>query len=250
LSTDAFFRATELDRTTFAAWREGIAAADASGAALPGTPRSYPGYPTWKLAPVRPRWWPPLDRVLRRRRRVCPLGTRLPDRRCLSRLLALSHGSTGPMGAGPVPSAGGLQALELYLAILAPGWLPSGLYHYDRAGHHLAQIAESRREDLLPIVPSLDLFEGGSILWIVVGDGARAQAKYGLRGLRFLLLEAGHLMQDLCLSSVSVGLATVPLGGFFEHDLGRRLSLLATDCVLYTGVCGPTLSPSLVQRRN
>jgi SagB-type dehydrogenase family enzyme len=137
-----------------------------------------------------------------------------------------------------MPSAGSLQALELYLAVLSSGWLPTGWYHYDRAGHHLVRLAETSRAELLPIVPSLNLVQGGTILWVLVGDGARVRAKYGERGLRFLLLEAGHLMQNLCLLSASLALTTVPLGGYFEADLARVLSLLPTDEVLYTGLCG------------
>jgi SagB-type dehydrogenase family enzyme len=235
----AFFRWTELDRTTYPAWRGRIVEAEASGAALPGPPRSYPGYPRWPLGRVRPRLWPALDRVLVRRRCAYPLGRGLPSRRTLSRLLQAGHGITGADGRGPVPSAGGLQCLELYLAVLEPGWLPLGLYHYDRAGHHLAQLAPGvGRGDLEPAVPSLRLVAGGSLLWLLVGDGGRVCGKYGERGLRFLLLEAGHLMQNLCLLSASLGLGTVPLGGFFERDLARRLTLLEGDEVLYLGVCG------------
>jgi SagB-type dehydrogenase family enzyme len=232
---DAFFRATALDRTTYPEWRDGILEAEA----VPQEIRSYPGYPRWPLGRVRPRLWPPLDRALARRRCVNRLGRALPSRKVLSRLLAVAHGVTGPDSRGPVPSAGGLQALELYLAVLEAGWLPHGLYHYDRAGHHLSQLAAgTARADLRPHVPSLDLVEGGALLWLVVGDGARVRAKYGARGLRFLLLEAGHLMQNLCLASASLGLATVPLGGFFEAELARLLALPETDEVLYAGVVG------------
>ena len=45
-------------------------------------------------------------------------------------------------------------------------------------------------------------------------------------------------MQNLCLVSTSLGLCTVPLGGFFERDIARQLLLLRTDLVLYVGVCG------------
>jgi SagB-type dehydrogenase family enzyme len=239
MPTDIFFRATELDRTTYPEWRDGILASESAGASLPGEVRSYPGYPRWPLPSVRPRLWPPLDRVLSRRRCVNRLGRSLPSQRALSRLLATAHGITGPDYRGPVPSAGGLQALELYCAVLEAGWLPHGLYHYDRAGHHLSQLAAgTTRDGLRPHVPSLDLVEGGALLWLVVGDGARVQARYGARGLRFLLLEAGHLMQNLCLVSVSLGLTTVPLGGFFEADLARLLALPETDEVLYAGAVG------------
>jgi len=80
--------------------------------------------------------------------------------------------------------------------------------------------------------------EGGALLWILVGDGARVAAKYGDRGGRFLLLEAGHLMQNLCLLSASLGLATVPMGGALEPEVARALSLPASDAVLYVALCG------------
>jgi nitroreductase len=63
-------------------------------------------------------------------------------------------------------------------------------------------------------------------------------AKYSERGYRFLLLEAGHLMQNLCLLSASLGLATLPLGGCLERAIAHEFRLLATDLVLYVGVCG------------
>jgi SagB-type dehydrogenase family enzyme len=232
------FRDTELNRTCYPAWRDGIVRAEVTGAAQPGPPRRYPGYPAHPLPRPRPRWWPPLDRVLARRRCVPALGSLVPSARVLGRLLWTAHGVNGDEGRGPTPSAGGLQATELYLAILSPAWLPPGLYHYDRAGHFLVRLTETARADLEPMVPSLQLVQRGALLWIVVGDGARVTAKYGERGLRFLLLEAGHLMQNLCLASVSVGLTTVPLGGYFEAEIARLLHLSTGDEVLYLGVCG------------
>jgi SagB-type dehydrogenase family enzyme len=157
----------------------------------------------------------------------------------LSRLLQNGHGIVATENRGPSPSAGGLQALELYLVIFEPSWIPSGLYHYDRPGHHLSQlVAGANRDEWGGRVPSLGQVEGGALLWVVVGDGKRTEAKYGGRGYRFLLLEAGHLMQNLCLLSASLGLSTVPLGGFFERRIARELVLPPGDAVLYLGICG------------
>jgi SagB-type dehydrogenase family enzyme len=229
----------ELDATTYPEWRDGILAAEASGAALPTPPRSYPGYPRWPLDRVRPRLSGSIDRLLARRRCARAVGTALPSRRDLSRLLQASHGITGPLFVGPVPSAGGLQALELYLVALTPGWLPAGLYHYDRGGHHLSQIAAGAdRAGWAEWVPSLNLIRGGALLWMLVGDGERVARKYGERSARFLLQEAGHLMQNLCLLSTSLGLVTVPLGGYFERAIARALVLPETDLVAYVAVCG------------
>jgi len=226
--------ATELDPTSFPAWREAIARFEDAGPP-DHTPRSYPGTPRWTLPRAKRRWRSSLERALAGRRSYRALGRELPTASELGRICELAHGVCGDAGRGPVPSAGGLQALELYLAVLEPGWLPAGVYHYDRAGHALAGIAGAID---LACVPSLITVSGGALVWMIVGDGARVSAKYGPRGLRFLLLEAGHLMQNLCLVAADVGLATVPLGGFFERPLARALQLPPTDEVLYAGVCG------------
>jgi SagB-type dehydrogenase family enzyme len=235
--SELFFSCTELDPTTWPDFRDRIATFDQSGALA--EPRSYPGYPRWQLPKVRTRWWPPLDRALSRRRSRSQLGQEPPSSRVLSRLLWLSHGSHAEHHRGPTPSAGGLQALELYLAWFGETWLPRGVYHYDRAAHALAQLAAAgNRETWGQVVPSLATVAGGSLLWLVVGDAARVHDKYGPRGLRFLLLEAGHLMQNLCMVSASLRQATVPLGAFYESAIARLLRLPATDVVLYAGLLG------------
>src|SRR5262245_44690523 len=103
----------ELDRTSWPEVRDEIL--DFSPDATLGEPRRYPGYPCWPLARCRPRLWPALERTLWSRRSASRLTTALPDQATLSRLLQFSHGVSAAHGRGPTPSAGGLQALELYL---------------------------------------------------------------------------------------------------------------------------------------
>jgi hypothetical protein len=49
-------------------------------------------------------------------------------------------------------------------------------------------------------------------------------------------------MQNLCLVSASLGLCTVPLGGFFEADIARLFALARADVVACLGVLGGRLS--------
>jgi SagB-type dehydrogenase family enzyme len=226
-----------LDRTSFPEFRDSITAA--SHEPLDKSPRTYPGYPRVDLDSVPPRLWPSLDKALLKRRCARSLSTRLPSRRVLSRILKFSHGATHGENRGPVPSAGSLQGLELYVAILELGWIEPGIYHYDRAGHFLSRVCEGfGRKEWEAKVPSLTQAPGGALLWIVVGDYDRVAAKYGERGYRFLLLEAGHLMQNLGVLSSSLGASTIPLGGFFEEEIARSMKLPRGDAVLYTGLCG------------
>ena len=233
-------RQTELDRTTWPDVRDQIVNFTHDGSL--GEWRSYPGYPSWPLAHCRPRFWPSLERILWSRRSTAKLTTSLPDQATLSRLLQFSHGVNAPGGRGPTPSAGSLQALELYFVNFSADWLPAGTYHYQRGAHSLAQlVAGTEREAWRTIVPSLELMEGGVLLWIIVGDGVRVHQKYGNLAGRFLLLEAGHLMQNLCLMSRRLGWTTVPLGAFFQQDIARRMTLPAGDTVLYLGMFGRAL---------
>jgi SagB-type dehydrogenase family enzyme len=230
----------DLDETTFPAWRDAIAAHAHESPA----PRAYPGYPRWPLPRVKGSMFggASLDKTLAARRASGALADELPDVRDLGRVLELAHGVTGDAARGPVPSAGGLQALEIYLAAWATGWLPGGWYHFDRSAHALAQVtAGATRATVAAIVPSLELVHGGALCWILVGDHARVAARYGRRALRFLTLEAGHLMQNLCLVSHAAKLCTIPLGGFFERPISRALQLPRTDRILYAGVLGRPL---------
>jgi SagB-type dehydrogenase family enzyme len=230
-------RTTELDATNFPEWREQMLAFEANPGSI--EPRTYPGYPTWPLPRVAPRAWPPLDRSLTQRRSWTTFSSAPIAKPVLSRLLRLAHGVNAGHARGPVPSAGGLQGLELYLVSFEPSWLPSGAYHYDRAGHHLSQIVSSaNRGDWVKCIPSLVPVKGGPILFVLVGDHGRVAAKYGDRALRFLLIEAGHLAQNLCLLAASLRLCALPLGGFFEREIAQRLVLPATDEALYLLLCG------------
>lgn len=230
------YRWTELDRTRLPEFLDRV---ERFGGDVT-TPRSYPGFPRRPLPRVGARRLTSLDRTLATRRCVRRLGTSIAPPATLARLHRFAHGDFDDHHRGPTPSAGGLQAIELYeVHVDAGGWLAPGVYHYDRAGHHLSQLVEgAARAEWEKRVPSWRPIEGGAWLWIVVGDAARVEAKYGERAYRFLLLEAGHLMQNLCLLSASVGLCTVPLGGFFEREIARALGLPGEDVVLYAGVCG------------
>jgi SagB-type dehydrogenase family enzyme len=229
--------ASELNAANYPEFRERIRIVESG--VVEHTVRQYPGYPRVALPKPKGRRWTRLETTLAARRSVRQLAASQPTARDLSRVLWFSHGAHESDGRGPTPSSGRLCALELYVATIGEGWLEAGAYHYDRVGHWLSRVSDSQdRSNWAEVVPSLNQLEGGSLLWILVSDVARMEAKYQQRAARLALLEAGHLMQNLCLVSQSVGRCTVPLGGFFENDLARQLLLPGGDCVLYAGVFG------------
>lgn len=226
---------TTLDHASFPEFRDRILAAESQ--AQPHSPRRYPGYPTIALPAVKPRPLVRLDSTLRDRESRRDLSASSPEPKTLARLLHFGHGAVRPGGHGPAPSAGKLFSVEVYVCPFGDwGWLPRGAYHYDRNGHHLSLVAEGRdRSGWEESVPSFVQFEGGAALLVLVGNLDRLGAKYGARAGRFALLEAGHIMQNLCLVGWSVSRPVLPLGGFFEEELADTLGLPPGDAVLYLG---------------
>jgi SagB-type dehydrogenase family enzyme len=53
----------------------------------------------------------------------------------------------------------------------------------------------------------------------------RSRFKYGLRGYRFALLEAGHLGQNLLLAATALELASLPVGGVYDRRVDEFLSI-------------------------
>jgi SagB-type dehydrogenase family enzyme len=54
---------------------------------------------------------------------------------------------------------------------------------------------------------------------IMSGVLERIMWKYGSRGFRYLLIEAGHVVQNMIISSIAEDLSTLTLGGFYDNHL-------------------------------
>ena len=54
---------------------------------------------------------------------------------------------------------------------------------------------------------------------------ARSTFKYGDRGYRFTLIEAGHQAQNLSLIATAMGLGCIHVGGYQDHLIDRLLGL-------------------------
>ena len=67
----------------------------------------------------------------------------------------------------------------------------------------------------------------------------RSQKKYGPRGYRYILLEAGHLAQNLCLIAAEFNLGSLCMGGFYDSRLNRFMEFDGlTEAVIYSVAAG------------
>ena len=146
----------------------------------------------------------------------------------LAALLEAGYGVTAP-GRRTVPSAGALYPLELYPAIVRVDGVEPGVFHFDPPRHVLEVVrAGEIGETLEATSPLAGFLEGVSAVVFVTAVFWRSRFKYGPRGYRFALLEAGHVAQNMLLAATELGVAALPLGGFYD---ARAEALLGVDGV-------------------
>jgi len=196
--------------------------------------RSYPGCPSIDLPKQREPITRPLDDLLTRRRshhRFSGQPTRLGE---LAAVLALGDGivarQSGDDGAEfqlrTAPSGGGLYPIETFCFALHVEGVSPGAYFYNTPKHRLEQLATGDfRAKLVGATNLRAEFERASFCVALSAVLPRSSFKYGQRAYRFVLLEAGHIAQNLLLAAEGYGLGGLPIGGFFDDDLNGLLHL-------------------------
>jgi SagB-type dehydrogenase family enzyme len=215
--------------------------------------REYPLQPRTKLPePVVPDC--SFFDVLRRRRSVRSFERHSLALRDLGTLLFGALGETGrvtvdvvngrPIEASlrSVPSGGALHPSRVFAVVLQPGDLSCGVYHYDAPEHALEfvkPLAEPQIERLFaafPIHPANVNLSVAAALFLVTTKFWRSRAKYGPRGYRYCLQEAGAVCQNLSLTAVALGLAHVVLGGFYDDEVHAYIEVDGIDHAVVTAV--------------
>jgi SagB-type dehydrogenase family enzyme len=154
----------------------------------------------------------------------------------LSRLLHAAQGITDRRGLRAAPSAGALYPIELYAAVHNVAGLEPGLYHYAMREHELELL---RREDLSTTVTRAGLgqtFLGQAGVCLVLSAVfQRTRWRYHERTYRYVMLEAGHVAQNVYLAAASMGLGACAVGAFFDDEFDELLGLDGVEeAVLYT----------------
>ncbi len=126
-----------------------------------------------------------------------------------------------------VPSAGQRYPLELYVVFFKQvGECCGGVYHYNISSHALEpmfkeHVPETLR-NILTDQPSVSDAHGVICISAVFDRTVR---KYGSRGYRYILLEAGHVAQNMLLAATEKEIALIPIGGSSEKVLEQLIGL-------------------------
>ena len=175
--------------------------------------------------------------VIHRRRSCRGFAPRELAAQDLAALLVGGYGITGTADGTclrAAPSAGGLYPLEQYVIT------PAGIEHYLTRDKALGRVASAPAPgELTACFYGQPWAEAAGAVIVLAAVFARVQAKYGPRGYRFALLEAGHVAQNICLLAEERGLGAVCLGGFVDFRLNALLGIDGwSEAALYAVAVG------------
>jgi SagB-type dehydrogenase family enzyme len=169
------------------------------------------------------------EEAVARRRSVREFTREALTERELSQLLWAAQGITHSEGLRTAPSAGGLYALELYLASA------SGFYWYEPRPHQLVRLSDrDLRAAMCRAALDQEAVTQAPAVFVIAAVYERTSRKYGTaRTPRYVHMEVGHAAQNLLLEAVALGLGGVPIGAFEDKALQKALALPVDHHPLY-----------------
>jgi SagB-type dehydrogenase family enzyme len=100
------------------------------------------------------------------------------------------------------------------------------MYHFHAADRVLEPLgAPVAFRDLIPDLMNQHFLAEAAVLLFFTAVFPRTLEKYGARGYRYVLIEAGHVAQNVCLLAAELGLSAVCVGGFTDRRINRLLKL-------------------------
>ncbi|MBV6322631.1 SagB/ThcOx family dehydrogenase [Duganella violaceipulchra] len=124
------------------------------------------------------------------------------------------------------PSPGGLYPTEFYFFLNQVEGVAPCIAHYDARGHCL-RVLKPQDGDAFGSAE----VRGGEqsikapLVCVMTSVPQRATAKYGARGYRMALLEAGHASQNLCLAAQGLGMGSLVYGAYYDDELAALLDI-------------------------
>lgn len=136
-----------------------------------------------------------------------------------------------------VPSAGARHPFETYLVVSKVEGLKPGMYRYVALQHKLAFLEESA--DLVDRVweatHSQNHVRNCPVSFWWEANVLRTTWRYRTRGYRYIMMDVGHVCQNLYLVAEALGCGICPIGSFSDVELNRIFGCDGEDRVIIYG---------------
>jgi SagB-type dehydrogenase family enzyme len=129
-------------------------------------------------------------------------------------------------GKRTAPSAGALYPLELYIVAGKVDSVKPAVYRYKPQTHELLVVGAGDKRSELAAAALEQEWIGGAPCAIVVGAiYKRTEVKYRERAPRYVHIEVGHAVENICLQAVALDLGTTMVGAFKDDEVKKVLGM-------------------------
>jgi SagB-type dehydrogenase family enzyme len=170
-----------------------------------------------------------LETAIKRRRTVRSFTSRPLSLEQCSQLFWAAQGITEDGGfKRAAPSGGALYPMDIYAVVgenCVKG-LESGAYHYDPKGHAVSLVSEGDlRNKVAGAALSQTWMATAPLNILITAEYYRITSKYGKRGVRYAIIEAGHIGQNILLQSEAMGLGAGVVGAFNDEKVRQVVNI-------------------------
>jgi len=142
-----------------------------------------------------------------------------------SQILWSAQGITGKGGFGrAAPSGGALYPADVYAVVgdNSVDGFKAGVYLYEAKDHVALKIADGDRREEVAIASLGQMWMAGAAAsFVVTAQFSRITSKYGDRGIRYAIMEIGHIGQNIFLQCQALGLAAGIVGAFNDREVAK-----------------------------
>lgn len=170
-----------------------------------------------------------VEEAIKSRRTVRAFSSKPLRKESLSQLLYGAQGITEDGGLKRAAASGGaLFPLDVYAVTGNNGvdGLDPGVYHYIPAGHQVERVTGGDRKKQLAKASLSQMWMADPPLNLVItAEYSRICSKYGERGIRYAMIEAGHVGQNIFLQAEALGLKSGIVGAFDDKEVINVLGI-------------------------
>jgi SagB-type dehydrogenase family enzyme len=170
-----------------------------------------------------------LERCVVRRRTIRSFSSKQLSLEQFAQILWAGQGVTETDGRKrAVPSAGALYPMDLYAVVGKDGveGLMPGVYHFAPKDHAVFCLSEGDfRGDVVRAALSQTWMAGAPLLMVITAEYVRVTGKYGTRGVRYAIIEAGHIGQNIFLHAEALDLGAGIVGAFNDQEVIRATKI-------------------------
>lgn len=159
-------------------------------------------------------------------------------------------GRNHPVTFRNVPSAGSRHTFETYLFVNQVEGLKKAIYHY-LPEHHELELWDERDDfdkELTDALCGQHFAASAPVLFVWASLPYRMEWRYGLKAAKYLLIDAGHVCENLYLACEAIGCGTCALGAYDQDRIDELLNFFpgpTSDphytCTVYAAPVGKAL---------